>query len=152
MCMSATIAVIGISGVITAKSFGRNLSKPPFERQKNVQEIYIPNWHPTPLNKLIGKHHHVAHRLKSRDKHFVGVYSKFKTTIATTKRRVHLHIILGPGQRKCDPDAYFKSLLDALTHHGLLVNDSDNWVELSPVRYSRSTTSWGTEISLVDIE
>jgi hypothetical protein len=45
--------------------------------------------------------------------------------------------LLGPRQRGADPDAYWKSLLDALVHAGLLVDDSPKWCELGPVRFER---------------
>lgn len=56
---------------------------------------------------------------------------------ATGKRRVRLTIVLAPRQRAGDPDAYQKSLGDALVQCGLLVNDSRQWVEWVPPQFAR---------------
>lgn len=53
---------------------------------------------------------------------------------ATCKRRVEF-IIYAKGGRSCDPDAYFKSGLDALVQNGLLTEDDKHGVVLMPVQY-----------------
>lgn len=113
-----------------------------------MHTITIDNWHPTPLNKLVTSHWAVANKLKKRDKVEVR-YASNHVPPATTKRRVELIIELGKGQRGCDPDAYFKSLGDALVTAKLLVNDSHKWVEWSPVQYERGKRK--TTIRLYDI-
>lgn len=115
-----------------------------------MHEFFIPRWRPAALNQFIGAHWSKGAALKRQDKHMVFVYGR-AIPKATTKRRVHLHIILGPGQRKRDPDAYWKSLLDALTHAKLLIDDNDAGCELAPVTYERSSTLWGSRIALVDL-
>jgi Holliday junction resolvase RusA-like endonuclease len=71
---------------------------------------------------------------------------------AQGKRRVSLHIILDKGQRAPDPDAFFKSLCDALVHAEMLVDDNRQHVELAPVTFSRDWQHWGTRITLLDLE
>lgn len=112
-----------------------------------LHTIHILDWHPTPLNKLLG-HWARSSKLKKLDR---GVIAYYFADIpkAAGKRRVSLEIVLGKGQRACDPDAYWKSLLDALVHAGQLVNDSPKWVELAPVKFSRSIA--GATITLEDI-
>lgn len=112
-----------------------------------MHEIIIQNWHPATINKLLNSHFMVAHKLKNRDKVEVR-YSSNHVPKATTKRRVELIIELGKGQRAADPDAYFKSLGDALVNAGLLVNDSHKWVEWMPVKYERGKKK--TTIRLYD--
>jgi Holliday junction resolvase RusA-like endonuclease len=113
-------------------------------------EIYIPRWHPVTVNQLLrGKW--TAHRLKKADREMVWAYAQGHPK-ATGKRRVVLTIILKPGQRGADPDAFFKSLADALVQAGLLTDDNRQGVELAPVAYERGTaTDWGTRIRLTDL-
>jgi Holliday junction resolvase RusA-like endonuclease len=98
--------------------------------------ITIPNWHPTPLNKLINGHWAIAAKRKKADRNLIYCYTRHLPE-ATKKCRVHVAIILGKGQRACDPDAYWKSLNDALVHAKMLVNDSHKWVELMPIKFTR---------------
>jgi Holliday junction resolvase RusA-like endonuclease len=109
----------------------------------------IPRWHPAPLNKLLG-HWRTAHRLKKIDRSVIAAYA-CRIPKAQGKRRVSLHIILDKGQRAPDPDAFFKSLCDALVHAGMLVDDNRQHVELAPVTFSRDPKSWGTVIRLEDV-
>jgi Holliday junction resolvase RusA-like endonuclease len=116
--------------------------------------MIIPHWHPTRLNILMGKHWAKTGRLKKADAAMIWYYGKsivmFK---ATGKRKAELTIILKKGHRGADPDAYNKSLLDALVTCGLLTDDNRQGVELMPVVYRRGTdTNWGSEIRLWDIE
>jgi hypothetical protein len=59
---------------------------------------------------------------------------------AEGKRRVSLEIHLGPRQRGGDPDAYWKSTLDALVSCGALVDDRKEMVDLGEVTYLRAKT------------
>ena len=112
--------------------------------------IEIPNWRPMPLNKLMNCHWRKRQRLKKDDRDMVMSYCHRKPK-ATCKRRVTLTIHLGKGQRKCDPDAYWKTTLDALVHAEMLVNDTSRWVELIPVVQTRG--DWvGTTIELEDLD
>ena len=113
-------------------------------------ELYIPHWHPAPLNALLGGHWSKGHRLKKADRAMIWAYAQGHPK-AESKRRVELTIILKKGQRAADPDSQFKSLNDALKQAGLLVDDNRQYVELAPVRYERgSETDWGTRVVLRD--
>lgn len=111
--------------------------------------IIIPRWHPTRLNQLLTCHWVTAHRRKAADKAMVALYCRH-TPPARGKRRVRLHILLAKGQRAADPDAYFKSLGDALVAAGMLVNDNRQHVEWLPVTFGRET-EWGSHITFEDL-
>jgi hypothetical protein len=114
-------------------------------------EILIPKWHPIPLNKLLG-HWAQRHRLKKTDADLVAGYARQAgVPRATGRRRVSLRLTLGPGQRAADPDAYFKSTLDALTRAGLLVDDNRQGVEIGEVTFERGVEP-STAIGLVDLD
>jgi hypothetical protein len=116
-----------------------------------VHRIVIPNWHPCRLNDLYAGHWARRARLKRADRELIGAYARLQAIPrATGKRRVALTITLGPRQRAADCDAYHKSLLDALVHTGILLDDSPAWCELSPVQFRRGER--GTEITLTDLE
>jgi len=110
--------------------------------------VTIPNWHPVTLNTIINNHWSVGHKRKKADARIIATYFAHLPK-AVGKRRVSLCIILGKGQRAADPDAYHKSLLDALVKCGQLVNDSYKWVELAPVKFIRGEMS--TVILLEDL-
>jgi Holliday junction resolvase RusA-like endonuclease len=65
---------------------------------------------------------------------------------------VSLQIILPPRERRCDPDAYWKSTLDALVHAKMLINDSSVWVELGSVDFDRTSGNRATRILLEELE
>lgn len=117
----------------------------------NSFRISIQDWHPATLNELL-KNRWEAAKLKKRDKGYIVAHS-LKVPKATCKRQVILTIFLGHKQRGADPDAYWKSLCDALVHARLLVDDSAKWCELSSVRYDRHPDRQKeTVIELIDIE
>lgn len=101
--------------------------------------VEIPGWHPARLNQLLDRCWQRAYRRKKADLKVVAAYVRVVQRVpkAAGKRRVSLTIRLGPRQRAGDPDAYWKSLLDALVGCGLLVDDSRQWVELAPVSFER---------------
>jgi Holliday junction resolvase RusA-like endonuclease len=111
--------------------------------------VTIPNWHPKRLNELIGCHWAAAGRKKKADRNLVWAYTR-KVPKAKLPRRVTLTLTMAPRQRRGDGDAYWKSLLDALVHCGLLVDDGPKWCELAPVRYVRGP-AMATEIGLEDL-
>ena len=116
-----------------------------------IYAITIPDWHPTPLNKLLGGHWAKGSRLKKIDRGIVAAHALMaRIPPATGKRRLQLRIVLGPKQRACDSDAYFKSLCDALVHCKLLLDDNRQNVELAPVLFDRADRR-RTEIVLQDV-
>jgi hypothetical protein len=123
---------------------------PRSPRLPGVYRITIPGWHPARLNELLeGKW--VAARLKKRDRKIVRDYAGWTIIpIALRPRRVHLAITLGKGQRAGDPDCYWKSLLDALVHCGLLIDDNRQHVVLDPVEFVRGVEP-ETTIELYDL-
>lgn len=110
--------------------------------------ITIPNHHPAALNQYIGKHWAIGAKLKKLDKEMILGYCQHVPK-ATTKRRVDFTIILGKGQKSRDPDAYQKSLGDALVNAGMLVDDSAKWIEWGNVEYIRGIKA--TLIKLTDM-
>lgn len=114
--------------------------------------VTIPNWHPTRVNQWDGKHWGVRSRAKASDRGRVFFYllNNLVQPHCRQPRRVTLTIVLGPRQRGGDPDAYWKSLLDALVYAGYLKDDSKEWVELMPVQYERGPEK-ATIITLEDL-
>jgi Holliday junction resolvase RusA-like endonuclease len=116
-----------------------------------IYQLVIPGWHPVRLNQLLHVHYHKANRMKKTDRELIGFYAKQAgIPPATGKRRVSLRIVLVPRQRGGDPDAYWKSLLDALVHAGLLLDDNAKGVELGPVSFVRAAKKT-TVITLKDL-
>ncbi len=119
--------------------------------------MYIPNWMPATVNQIYDRHFWVGAELKKRDKRLVGAFAGMQGTQTIDrdrpiKRRVSLVIRLAKGKRAADPDAYWKSTLDALVHADLLRNDSHVWCEHGGVIFERSKTAeFGTTIILEDI-
>lgn len=113
---------------------------------------FLELWHPTPLNELIGNRFK-ATRLKRADRETVALMARRDgIPKATGKRRVGITILLGKYQREKDPDAYWKSLLDAMVHAKLLVDDREKWCEQGAVKHERTKgRTWGTLLTLEDI-
>lgn len=118
---------------------------------KGEYVIEMPDWHPSPLNKLLG-HWRLPAKRKKQDREMVWAYVKqAKIPLdSQTKRSIELTIVLGPKQRACDPDAYFKSLCDALVHAMAIWDDSREYCELQPVKFERGARK-ATRIVLRDI-
>lgn len=118
-----------------------------------THRVVIPDWRPWPDNKLAGGIHWATRKdRKGRDKNMVAAYARIAgTPKATGKRRVQLEIVLSGRQKKTDPMAYAKSLLDSLVHCGLLVDDTTEYVEWIPPVYRRGDETV-TTIVLTDIE
>lgn len=111
----------------------------------------IPGWLPCRLNQLLG-HWSTRHRLKKADRETVGLYARQAgIPRARGKRRVSLVLTLAPRQRAADPDAWWKSVLDALTACGLLVDDNRQGCELGSVTFQRGRQK-ATTIILEDVE
>lgn len=117
-----------------------------------AHRLCVVDWIPTRLNEFADRHWSVRKRAKDGDKAVVKVHARIDgIPRATGKRRVHLWIGLTKGQRRPDPDSFFKSLLDALVAAGLLVDDGPKWCELAPVGYGRGERV-RTVIDLQEIE
>jgi Holliday junction resolvase RusA-like endonuclease len=71
--------------------------------------------------------------------------------LATSKRRVDLRITLGPRQREGDEDNWWKSVLDALVHAKMLIDDNRRWCERGEVSFERGKER-ATLIELTDLE
>jgi len=113
--------------------------------------LTIPDWAPTPLNKLLSAHWGTPAKRKKADARMIWAYAaSAQIPKATGKRSVELTITLAPRQRAADPDAYFKSGCDALVRCGLLTDDNRQGVELLPVRFKRGERK-ATRIVLRDL-
>jgi hypothetical protein len=100
--------------------------------------LEIPGWMPTRLNQMTGRHWAKGHRLKKHDKEIVAIaVAMGGVPAARCRRRVSLLIVLPKGQRAPDPDAFDKSLRDALVACGALKNDSAKWVQGDDPRFAR---------------
>jgi len=103
-----------------------------------IWTMEIPGWHPCALNKLVHSHHHRASSFKAKDREIVArACLVYAIPAAEARRSVEIHLVFAKGARACDPDAYWKSLLDALVHARALKNDSMDWVVCRPPAYSR---------------
>lgn len=116
-----------------------------------IHRLIIPNWRPALLNNMKG-HWSNAARLKKLDRKAVWAHSlEQKIPRATGKRRVSLHIVLPKNGKKSDYDAPWKSLLDALVHAGMLIDDAPDYVEQGEITYSRDWYNPCTVIILEDL-
>lgn len=118
--------------------------------------VRIEDWHPYRINQLLKVHWGRQCRYKKADAELVavmmhnfGVPKVDKDKPA--KRRVGLTIILAKGQRAGDPDAYHKSLLDALVRCGRLKDDNRQWCEITPTVFERGEETPATVITLEDV-
>lgn len=113
--------------------------------------VTIPGYQPVPLNDIIGQKPLVIHGIKDKDRRKIGDELRLAgVSEAAGKRRVSLRIDLAKRQRACDPDAYWKVLLDSLVAGGFLKNDSRQWVELGAVEFERGKQK-ATVIEIEDI-
>ncbi len=116
-----------------------------------IEQMKIPYWHPTRLNKMIGVHWATVQKHKRIDRDIVALYAIALGLKPTSRRRqVSLEITLKPRQRGGDPDAYWKSLLDALVHAKLLRQDSHKWCQLGEITFERGSYE-STTIRLEDV-
>ena len=115
-------------------------------------KLRIDRWQPATVNKLINAHWATAGRLKRVDKNIISHYCQHnRIPKAQGPRQVSLTITLAPRQRAGDPDAYWKSILDALVHAGMLVDDNRQYVRIGPVTFERGAER-ATLIELVDLD
>jgi hypothetical protein len=112
--------------------------------------LWLPRWHPPRLNQLLaGIRPRIRLKRECRDIILAAAIDAAREGCppASERRRVDLEVIVKPGKRWADPDAYHKATLDALVHAAMLVDDSPEWCELGRVVYARSK-DWGTKIVL----
>ncbi len=118
-----------------------------------THRLAIPGWHPARINQFAGRHWGVMSHLKRQDREAITyalITAQPAIPRATGKRRVSLAFTLAPRQRRWDPDATWKSLLDALVCLNLLVSDSDRWCEMGSVTFDRGSKRC-TIITLQDL-
>ncbi len=116
-----------------------------------IQQLVIPGWRPAALNQYVGRHWAVGHRLKKQDNQTVRLTALLQgLRPATSKRRVSVQVTLGKRQRPRDPDACWKSLLDALVAARLLTDDDAEGVQLGDFTYERGE-QMQTRITLEDL-
>jgi hypothetical protein len=141
--------------------------------------VQIPGWVPVSLNQLIGNHAKAA-RLKQRDARVIAqacaihrvppvgldasekahrkaldIVGRQPGDPTPIRRHVRLEIKLGKGERACDEDNYFKSLMDGLKRSGMLFEDNRQWATHdSRILFSRGGDSWdrGAVIVLRNLE
>lgn len=110
---------------------------------------FIPNWRPCTLNSLLAVSHWTRSAMKEADAWQVLAAFTGKPK-STGKRRVDVQIALAGRWKEADPDAYWKSLLDALVKCGQLVDDRREFCELGEVTYVRDCAERGTKITLTE--
>ena len=104
------------------------IRKDQAKRGAVIHTIDIPSWNPVPINKWRGRHWGVRHKLQRGQAAIIGVYALQQGVPKATGRRKVRLTVYKPGKAP-DADAYDKSLLDALVTCGLLVDDSQEWIE-----------------------
>lgn len=95
-----------------------------------IQTLTIPDWTPPTSNQWYGKSWRVRYKLGQDAKSFVWLYAaKQRIVKASGRRRVSLEVHGWAKGKTPDLDAFDKLLLDALTHYGLLTDDSPEGLE-----------------------
>jgi hypothetical protein len=113
--------------------------------------IVINRWHPPTLNELTRGKLRARIRLGKSARNMIAVHALLAgVEPAEGKRRVTLHLALGPGRRGADVDAYLKALLDGLKDCRAIRDDSHHWCEIAPIRYARAVID-STTILLEDM-
>ena len=114
--------------------------------------MFVPGWLPKSLNKSIGVHWAVKAKSKKAERAIIqAAVTVQKIKPAAGQRRIDLHLVLPPKQRTCDPDNLWKSVLDALVHAKVLVDDNARYREQGAVTFSRGNGGlYGTFILITD--
>jgi crossover junction endodeoxyribonuclease RusA len=93
---------------------------------KLVLDVFPPS-----LNKLLRMHWAARRRTQSDYNALVVAYRiQQRVPEATGRQRVSI-TFYWPNRRRKDPDNYAKVLCDALTHAGLILDDSPAWAEIT---------------------
>ncbi len=117
-----------------------------------IYHIVIDGFRFTSLNVMnSAKHWGKRSRLKKIDRDFVWAYSKSQfIPQAAGKRRVSLEVFITGRQKETDPDALWKSCLDALVKCAMLIDDTAEYCELGTVVHHKAEET-KTIIVLEDI-
>jgi hypothetical protein len=113
----------------------------------------LPGFHPTPLNRVRGRHWSREHEAKRRDAIAYGWAAKVADCPrATGPRRVVLHLTgWARGGKLPDRDGFDKVLLDSLVRVGLITDDGPaGLVGRVEVTYERGPV--GTRVVIEDVE
>lgn len=115
----------------------------------STHTLVIEDWRPVGLNLLLRSHWAKRARLKRLDRETVAVYAlNARVPRATGRRRVSVAVECCKSPP--DADNVLKSLLDALTHCGLVIDDSPAWCELGTVTVARGPRD-RTVVTLEDL-
>jgi hypothetical protein len=112
-------------------------------------EFTIDRWRPPSKNELFRGTLQRRMRLQKQAAEMVAAYG-MAVPKATGPRRVSVRFVYPKRQRMHDVDAFFASLLDALTSAGLIAGDAQNQVSLGPWTLERGSVQ-STIITLEDI-
>ena len=116
-----------------------------------IQTLIIPKFWPARLNQYLGRHWAIGHKKKKEDRAMIYVEMRRQNVSrAEGKRRVSLILVMGPQNRRADPDACLKSLLDALVETGLLLSDDERHLEIG-CYHSEKGPEMATVIILEDL-
>ncbi|MHB8397367.1 MAG: RusA family crossover junction endodeoxyribonuclease [Candidatus Limnocylindrales bacterium] len=90
-------------------------------------------------------------RMERIDRNMIAAYMiQARIPRAQGRRRVDLHLTLGPRNKEGDVDAYWKGLLDGLVACGMLIDDRRQYCQLGDVTYERGAQK-GAVIILTDV-
>jgi hypothetical protein len=115
--------------------------------------VTIPNWTPPVLNRGMGRHWSVAHRLKKAAAEFLGAYAaicrvpRVSFTYRPVRRVDLLCVGWAGGETMPDPDAFLKFFLDAAATARLIVDDADAWC-----RWRTPVLQRGSPLTVVALE
>jgi len=115
------------------------------------QTLHLYGYHPPTINKLLECRWSAAKLKKACVNVMWQSCLEQKLVKATGKRMVSIIITTAKRGRRCDPDAYYKSTLDALVKCNMLVDDSSQWCDFSSTMITAGEKNL-TTIILTDIE
>lgn len=114
--------------------------------------LTIDGWVPVSVNRLLGSHWARARKRKRFDRDVVAAEALRQGIPGAAGRRRVSVAVTTPGRGGLpDPDNLLKSLLDALTRCGLLLDDSSGKMELGAVTVARGERR-RTVVTLEDCE
>lgn len=118
---------------------------------KTMHILDLPAFTPPSVNKAMFASVKQRSRIQRGTRDIIGCEARRQgIPLATCKRRLSLVVTLGKGQRKLDRSNVFKVVEDALVCTGLLVDDTDRWVEHGNVTWERGERR--TQVLLEDLK